>query len=139
MRRAFEGEPIYQFMTHNPITVPPDVPVADLVENYVYKHHHKMFPVLESNGKLVGCVTTRDIQSVPRNQWDQKTVGDVMHSCSDENTIDYGADAMQALSRMDNNRLSRLLVMRDGELQGIISLKDLLNFMSLKMELEDDA
>jgi hypothetical protein len=41
---------------------------------------------------------------------------------------DYLGDAMEALSSMSRNRVSRLL--------GVISLKDLLRFIASKVELE---
>ena len=62
VRRALEGEHISRFMTRNPVTVPPTITVAELVENYVLHHHFKMFPVVD-DGRIVGCVTTRDIKA----------------------------------------------------------------------------
>jgi signal-transduction protein with cAMP-binding, CBS, and nucleotidyltransferase domain len=44
---------------------------------------------------------------------------------------------MDALSRMSRTKASRLMVVREGRLEGILSLKDLLNFISLKVELEN--
>jgi hypothetical protein len=34
---------------------------------------------------------------------------------------------------------SRLMVVENGHLEGILSLKDLLQFLSLKVELEEDV
>jgi CBS domain-containing protein len=44
---------------------------------------------------------------------------------------------MQALSRMSQTGNSRLLVLEGDKLAGIITLKDILNFLSLKMDLEE--
>jgi len=136
VRRALEGEPVERFMRDDVVTVPPSISVHQLVDDYIYKHHHKMYPVIE-DGELVGCVTTREIQQVPRSQWDQRTVGEIAQACTDENTIAPEADAMDALSRMSRSKASRLMVVRGGHLEGILSLKDLLNFISLKVELEN--
>ena len=38
---------------------------------------------------------------------------------------------------MNQNGLSRLMVVDEGRLVGIIALKDMLKFLSLKVELED--
>jgi len=43
-------------MKRQPITVAPDLPLRQLIEDYFYRYHHKAFPV-EQNGKLLGCVT----------------------------------------------------------------------------------
>jgi CBS domain-containing protein len=59
---------------------------------------------------------------------------------SEENSIDPLADAIVALTRMTRGRRSRLIVVApDGRLAGILTLKDLLEFFQLKMELEEEA
>jgi CBS domain-containing protein len=90
------------------------------------------------DGRLVGCVTTRDIREVPRNQWPERTVGDVAHSCSDENTIAPDEDAMDVLTQMSSKGKSRYMVVEDGEVRGIVTLKDLMGLLALKLELEDE-
>jgi CBS domain-containing protein len=47
------------------------------------------------------------------------------------------ADALDALGRMRRTGSSRLLVVERDRLVGMVSLKDLLRFLSLKIELED--
>jgi Zn-dependent protease/CBS domain-containing protein len=136
LRRALEGETVSRFMKTHPITVPPNTTIAELVENYIYTHHHKLFPVA-SNGHLLGCVGTREVKNLPREQWGSRTVGEVIGGCSQENTISPEADAMEALAKMNRTGASRLLVVdRNGDLVGIVTLKDLMRFMSLKVEME---
>jgi Zn-dependent protease/CBS domain-containing protein len=136
VRKALEGEPVRRFMNPNPITVSPDTKMADLVENYIYKYHYKFFPVM-SDGKLVGCITTRQVQEVPRDRWGTTTVGEVTTQCSTENTVSPQTDAVKALSIMNQTGVSRLMVMDQDRLIGIVSLKDLMKFLSLKVELEE--
>jgi Zn-dependent protease len=134
-RRALEGEPLKRFMKTNPVTVPDSVTVDQLVEDYIYRYHFKMFPVINS-GKLLGCVTTKDVKEIPRDEWDQNTVGEIADQCSAENTIEPDADAIKALSEMRRNNASRLMVVENDQLVGIIALKDMLEFLSLKVELD---
>jgi len=136
VRRALEGEPLARFVQPDVRTVPPSITLEDLVNDYVYRYHFKMFPVVDQD-RLVGCVTTRAVREVPQDLWAQRTVADVAEPCSEENTIDLGADAIDALGKMHRNGASRLIVVDQGRLQGIISLKDLLRLISLKLELED--
>jgi len=135
LRRVLEGEPVSQFMHPDPVTVPRHISVQELVEEYVYRHHFKMFPVVD-DGRLVGCITTRQIKELPQEEWDRTSVGAVALGCSEDNTIDPRADAMGALSTMSRSGLSRLMVVDGDRLVGILSLKDLLDFFSLKIELE---
>jgi CBS domain-containing protein len=45
---------------------------------------------------------------------------------------------MKVLSRMSSTGNTRLMVVEAGHLAGIVTLKDLLRFLSLKMDLEGD-
>ena len=134
-RRALEGEPVKRFMEPSPVTVTPSITLRRLVDDYVYKHHYKMFPVVDA-GKLVGCITTREIKEIPKEEWVSRTVGEVAVKCSQENTIGPDEDAVHAISRMKQSGLSRLMVTEGDRLVGIVALKDMLEFLSLKVELE---
>ncbi|MCX5890488.1 MAG: site-2 protease family protein [Deltaproteobacteria bacterium] len=135
IRKSLEGEHVRRFMNPHPVSVPPTLTVAELVEDYVYKYHYKMFPVLD-DGRLVGCVTTRDIKEIPKEQWSRETVAEMAKKCAPEATIGPETDAVKALAIMNQTGLSRLLVAENDRLIGILTLKDLLAFLSLKVELE---
>lgn len=136
MRQSLEGEMVRRFMNANPVTVSPSISIEGLVEDYIYKYHYKMFPVVDE-GRLIGCITIQQVKEVPRDQWNQRTVGDLVTTCSPENTIRSDEDAMKALSMMNRTRASRLMVVDGDQLVGILALKDLLKFFSLKVELEE--
>jgi Zn-dependent protease/CBS domain-containing protein len=136
LRRAFEGEPVSRFMQTNPVTVPRQIPVTELVQDYIYRHHYKMYPVLDDSGRLLGCVTARQVKELPREEWGSTTVGALAKSCNPENVVRPDTDAMSALSAMSRSGVSRLMVAEGDQLLGILTLKDLLRFFSLKMELE---
>jgi CBS domain-containing protein len=139
IRRALQGEPLRRFMTPNPVTAKPSMTLRDLVENHVYRYHHKLFPVVDDDDHLRGCVTTRQIKSVDREQWKTTAVDQLIEPCGRENTIDADTDAVQALSLMRQNNASRLMVSEGDRLVGIISLKDMLDFLSMKIELEGEG
>jgi predicted transcriptional regulator len=87
-------------------------------------------------GRLTGCITVTHVKEVPREEWTNRQVGELIDSCSTENSIDIDADAVTALSAMRRTGNSRLMVIEKGELKGIIALKDMLEFLSLKIDLE---
>lgn len=136
LRTALEGEPVSRFMKADPVTVPRQISVRELVEDYFLRHHHKLYPVVEGD-RLVGCVTTGDIKRLPREEWDRQTVGAIAQQRCEENSIAPTTDAMTALAAMSRGRASRLMVVDGDRLVGILTLKDLLEFFSLKMELEE--
>lgn len=136
MKTVLTGEAIQRFMKSDPVTVTPDLPVIDLVEDYIYRHHHKMFPVVTDTSNLVGCVTTEEVKSLPRQEWASRTVREILRPCTSENTVSPEVDAQQALSKMTKSGQSRLMVVEQDRLLGIISVKDLLGFLSAKLDME---
>ncbi len=138
IKQAFSGEPLRRFMKE-PVTVPPDISITEFVENYLYKYDYKMYPILDNGTQLRGCITTGEVKRIPRDLWNDRTVGDIISTCSPENTISPDTDVMEALSRMNRTGTSRLMVVEDGRLAGIVSLKDLLHYLSVKMDLGRDV
>jgi Zn-dependent protease len=136
-RKALEGETVERFMNPQPVTAPPSISIRELVEAYIYRYHFKMFPVKEDD-KLLGCITTRRVKEIPREEWDRRTVGERIDCCSGENSVGPGVGALQALSLMGKTGNSRLMVVKDDRLVGIISLKDIMGYLSLKMELGEE-
>jgi Zn-dependent protease/predicted transcriptional regulator len=136
VRNALQGESVRRFMNPNPITAPSSINLEELVEDYIYKYHYKMFPVVD-NGNLLGCISTRQVKEVPRENWSRETVRELASQCSLENTISPETDALKALAMMNKTGNSRLLVVEGNKLLGILSLRDLMKFLSLKVELEN--
>ena len=136
MGTVLSGKPIEKFMKSDPVTVSPNLPVIRLVEEYIYKYHHKMFPVVTDYGDLLGCVTTNEVKNLAREEWALRTVQEILHPCTEENTILPESDAQQTFLRMTRTGISRLMVVKEKRLSGIVTLKDLVGFLSTKMNLE---
>lgn len=137
IQEALKGEPVRRFMVQDVITVPASANLSDLVDDYLYKHHHRMYPVT-TDDELQGCVTAREVRSIPREDWDTTRVREVMQPCSEENTITPDVDAVKALNRMNRSGRSRLMVVEDERLVGILTVKDLMGFISTRLELGGD-
>ena len=134
-RRLFEGEPVRRFMTHESVSVPPELPLDRFVEDYVYGFHYDLFPVA-AEGRLLGCIATRDLKREPREKWPYLSVRDLMVPCTEENTVDPGMDAVDAMALMSRTGSSRLIVAVGDRLVGVVVLKDMLELFKLKMDLE---
>ncbi len=136
-RKALEGETVERFMNPQPVTAPPSISIKELVEAYIYRYHFKLFPIME-NDKLLGCITTRRVKEIPREEWDRWKVGDVLEHCSDANTIGPASSALQTLRLMGKTGNSRLMVVKGERLVGIISLKDIMGYLTVKLELGEE-
>jgi len=135
VRQVLAGRPILSFMNPNPINVPPLLDLQRWVEDYVYRYHHKAFPVV-SNSRLEGFIETQALANLPRAEWERHTVAELMRRDLAAITVSPQADTLEVLTKMQRNGSSRLLVTEGDRLVGIITLTDLLEFLSLKNELE---
>jgi Zn-dependent protease len=136
LRRSLEGEPVRRFMNTQPVTVPASLSIQELVDDFIYRHHFKMFPVTAGE-RLLGCVRVQDVKKVRREEWGEKTVREIASTVCADNAVSPETDTMKSLALMKESGNSRLLVVEGGRLAGIVTLKDLLNFLALKVELEE--
>lgn len=137
IQRALEGEQVKRFMQQEPVTAPASLTIDRLVDDYFYRYHFNMFPVVQDGGQLMGCVRTQDLKDMPREEWSRHTVREVSRACAGD-TITPETDAVKALSLMNSTGNSKLLVVKGEKLVGILTLKDLLGFLSLKLDLEGE-
>jgi Zn-dependent protease len=136
MQSVLEGEPVRRFMNPNAVTVKPDLTVQDLVDNYIYKYHHKMFPVVTDSQQLVGCVSTEQVKQMPRNEWNRHSLREITQPCSPQNTVTPDTNAANVLSIMSHEGDRGLIVVDNGRVVAFVSPQDLLHFLSAKLELE---
>jgi CBS domain-containing protein len=116
--------------------VPPSLSVADLVDEYIYRFHHTMFPVLQGE-RLIGCVTTRRLREIPKEEWCRRSVASLLEVPSPENSISPQTAAIHALQRMTSR--GRLMVVEGDRLVGIVSMRDLLQLLATKVEVGEAA
>ncbi|MDZ7737112.1 MAG: site-2 protease family protein [Gammaproteobacteria bacterium] len=136
IQEMLSNKPVRQFMNTEPVTVSPDITIERWLEDYVYKYHYKMFPVIEDS-RLLGCIVTDSLKKLPRDEWRNKTVGDLTTPCSHENTVSPDTDTANVLAEMMKpDSSSRFMVVKNNSLEGMISLKDLRSYIALKMEIE---
>lgn len=123
-------------MRRDPVTVPPSIAVRQWIEDYVYQHHFKMFPVLEVSD-LLACISIDHVRKIPKDDWDTRTVRDIMDLCSSSNTISADTDTEKLLASIVRpGNQPRYMVVDNGNLVGMISLKDRLQLIALKLEIE---
>ncbi|HON11880.1 MAG TPA: site-2 protease family protein [Chitinispirillaceae bacterium] len=139
VRDALEGESVRRFMKEDPVTVTADTTVDHLVEDFIYKYHYKMFPVVKDS-KPLSCVNINDVRNIPREEWNHHTVDELAKPCSTDNTISIDEDALKALSLMNRTGSSRLMVVdHGGRLVGMVAMRDLMRFLALKLDLEEES
>ena len=105
--------------------------VLHFIERSTYSH----FPVVDEEGRLIGTVNARDPANVDRADWETVTVDRLVRPAPSDVRIDARADAVEALSRLRGEPGRRLIVVENGRPIGIISLRDIFDFLALKIDL----
>lgn len=136
IKRALEGLKVRDLMSAPVITVSEDKTLSDAVENYFFKHHHASYPVT-SNGHIAGLLTLNNVRSIDRDKWTGTRVGEVMEKLGPRDSLSPDDNAVDALTRMmGNNHIGRFPVIKNGELVGIISRRDIMKMLEFKTGLE---
>lgn len=110
-------------MISDPLTVPPDATLTDL-DRLCAAYHVSGLPVVDSEDRLVGIITNRDMRFVNSEDYDRLRVSDVM---TKEGLVTGPAniskeDAHKLLAAHKVEKLP--LVDEDGKLAGLITVKD---------------
>lgn len=123
-------------MTRDPITVSPDMPIADALEEMRQKNVRR-FPVVDKKGKLIGIVTQNDLLYAAPSSVTSLSVWEVNYLLSkvtveevmEKNviTVDEDCPIEDAASMMREHKIGGLPVMCEGKLVGIITESDLFN------------
>lgn len=136
-RQALGDSTVRRFMKDRPVTVGPDLAVVDLVDDYIYRHSFRMLPVM-ADGRLLGRVTLDDVKKLQREEWPRRTVADIMEGLDDKAIVTDSTKASEALRRMQENGLAKLLVVdAAGRLVGVLTLRDLLENLAIRLEMEN--
>lgn len=130
---TLRGQSVLDFMSTDPVSVPPNINARQFRDDWVLRYFHKVFPV--AVGSLVkGVISTRHISDLSPDDLDDRMVSEIMESVTDANSIAVSATAEDAIKCMHSNGNSRLLVLEGDELVGIISLKDLARVIAVRAE-----
>lgn len=134
-KNVLAQKPVRDFMTPNPVTVPAETTVADLIKNYIYHYDFEFFPVKDS-GRVVGSVSLQDVKALPLDRHSNTRVRDIMKPITANATVNPRDLAADVLARMQETGASLLMVMERDDLVGVISTKDLLRIVAIQSALE---
>lgn len=133
IKDVLDDVPVRRMTKRNPPTVPQNITVDDLVENYIMQTDDHAFPVMEDD-KLVGIVCLDDVRKVPGSERSSKNVSDIMTPKSKLLTVGPDDKANEALQTISKKAIRQLVVMEDDELFGLIRRRDIVRFLQLQSD-----
>ena len=138
LREAFAGMTVGDILQPEVITVPPDLTLDRLVDEYFYRYRFRSFPVLEG-GRLVGMVGLKDLQAVSRGDWPATPVWRAMHQVREANFVHPDDDLLSVFRKMTDADKGHLPVAQGDRLVGIVTRHDIMNLIQIKTDLAEEA
>ena len=137
-REVLAGVRVRDLMTANPAVIPDTLPLNLAVEDFFLTGHYTVYPVCAADGDFRGLLRLDFLKEIPREKWPYVSAGDVVaEKSSDALRIGVNESAARAMRLLLAPELSRLAVIEEGKLVGIVTRHDILHFIEIHTELED--
>ena len=130
MQAMFDKRTVGSLMQSNPVTVHPGVTLSTFVNQVVLKHGLSFIPVVE-DGVLLGHIDHKMLLGIDRENWSNTQVGDVYAGLDPSSSVDPDVSIEELIQLISTSGRRKFLVVKDGNLVGVISLSDLARHMRL--------
>jgi coenzyme F420 hydrogenase subunit beta len=119
-------------MTKDVKSVSPTLTVSQFLD-FMAKHHHTGYPVIDENGDLVGFMTLDDAAHVDKEERDKVIIRDIVRN---NLVVVYPEElALDAFKKMSVNKIGRIAIvdpMNPKKLIGILAKTDLAHILKTK-------
>jgi len=116
-------------------TVPGHVTVQELVNSFILKKKKRVFIVIDGN-RMEGVVSLEDVKTILRNKWASTDVDEIMTPIEELESVSPETDGEAILAKLASGKERRIYVMEEGLIIGVITRKDIHNYVQLQTELE---
>lgn len=131
IRQTLKNYTVSALMTRNPRVVDAGDTVNAIVNNVMLKHNVSFVPVLDGD-QLLGYVDAAMIQTIDQENWGQTTAGDIFTAADSTNTVSANEKTEDVFDKMAKTGNRKLLIASNHRLEGVISLADLMHFLSVR-------
>jgi Zn-dependent protease len=133
LRNSLAGIPAREVMTPNCTRVPVNISLAQFVDDYLFHFGGHCFLAMQQD-QLKGILTLNEINSIPRQSWNQITIGEAMIPLDRLRWVTPDQDVMRILESMDRENLNQVPVIEQGKLVGIIGRQEILHLLQTRLQ-----
>lgn len=134
VRQALSGVPVSQVMTSDVPSVSADMSLNTFVNEYLLRHDYSCYPVTR-NDDVIGVIGIEEARRISPDMWESTTVGQVVHGISDAYEVSENDDAWNALAKLADDSVCRLLVLDGKHLKGTVGRDSVFRLVQTKMRL----
>jgi Zn-dependent protease len=120
LEESFRGVTVAQMMKPDPLTVPANISLQKLVDEYFLPQGLRSALVMQGD-QLAGLISLGDIRHVPRDQWSQTPVGFSMTPAERLQVASPQQRLKEILPMMISRDINQLPVLQDGHLVGVLN------------------
>ncbi len=136
IERVLGRTPVARIMVEDPVVVAPDASVAEAIDDYFMRFGYGGFPVAR-DGEVEGMLSLSDVKKCPPEERARRAVREVMRPVTETMRIAPTTTMSEALRRMVDGGVGRLLVTDRGRLRALITRDGITRFLRLRSALEE--
>lgn len=138
LESMFRGVTVEEVMNTKPTTVPANISLQKLVDEYFLPYGLRSVLVMQAD-QLAGLITLSDIRHVPREQWGQVPVGHAMVPLDRLHVVQPQQSLNEVLPLMAGRDVNQLPVVQNGILVGVLSRDAIVRFLEVRRGLGLDT
>ena len=123
VREMLDGLTVADVIERDPVCVLPTLTLAEFFDAVVWSQRYTTYPVFDGE-HVVGMLPFRNVAAVPRSQWEETRISEVMTPLESGVLLDEQETLTEAVGRLAADPLQRGLVIEDDRLVGLVSVSD---------------
>lgn len=129
LKKLLSGHKVADAYSRNYMLVPDDITILEFFDGNDF-YRNRSFFFAENNGEITGVFTLQDLLSVPKTEWENVKISDIIIPISDTIKTTPDTPLADSLKIMDENSFNQLPVFENGKLIGVLSRKSLVAYLS---------
>jgi Zn-dependent protease/predicted transcriptional regulator len=138
LQTMLRGVKVTEVMTPSPPTVPANISLQRLVDEYFLPQGLRSALVTQAD-LLTGLITLGDIRHVAREEWPNTPVGQAMIPLERLHVVAPDQNLNEVLPLMVDGDVNQLPVLQDGHVVGVMSREALMRYLEVKRSLGSRA
>ena len=131
LQQLLHGVRVAEMMRRQPVAIPARLTLREAVDEYFLRFPYKAYPVVH-DGKFLGILTLRAVQELPQDQWPHLDAGTVVLQGDSAPVVHPDEPVLQALQKLAESGQSRLGIVEDGVLVGLLCRRDVMDLMEIR-------
>ena len=136
IQSALEGVIVRQAMNTKPVSVPANISLQKVVDEYVLPQGLHAAPVVQGE-YLSGLISLNDITPVERERWSFTPVGHVMQLLEKVYTTTPEQPLHEVLQEMVMRNISLVPVVEQGRLVGVLNRESIVNYLHVRQSVQE--